>query len=143
MWGRGIPQRGTDPARFSWPMKIILNNFEGSTSFQRALQELIEGAETLSLAVSYLQVGGWELFREHAQGLSQPKMRIICTDQLGITHPEAVKRALASRVKIRNFAGAVTYHPKVFLAHNGNGRPTRFLLGRQTSVHLRSQTASK
>ena len=120
-------------------MKIILNNFEGSTSFQPALQELIEGAETLSLAVSYLQVGGWELFREHARGLSLAKMRIICTDQLGITHPEAVKRALASRVKIRNFAGTVTYHPKVFLAHNGNGRPTRFLLG---SANLSSSAFS-
>jgi HKD family nuclease len=110
-------------------MKIILNNFEGSTSFQRALQELIEGAETLSVAVSYLQVGGWEMFRERIQDLSLRKMRILCTDQLCITQPAAVKRALASKVQIRNFNGNLTYHPKVFLAHNGNGRPTRFLLG--------------
>ena len=39
-------------------MKIILNNFAGSTTFERALRELTEGAETLSVAVSYLQVGG-------------------------------------------------------------------------------------
>jgi HKD family nuclease len=110
-------------------MKIILNNFEGSTSFQRALHELIEGAETLSVAVSYLQVGGWEMFRERIQDLSLRKMRILCTDQLGITQPAAVKRALACKVQIRNFTGNVTYHPKVFLAHSGNGRPTRFLLG--------------
>jgi len=43
-------------------MKIILNNFEGSTTFERALRELTEGAETLSVAVSYLRVGGWEFF---------------------------------------------------------------------------------
>jgi len=110
-------------------MKIILNNFKGSTTFQRALRELTDGAETLSVAVSYLQVGGWELFRKHIQGLSLPKMRILCTDQLGITQPAAVKRALASKVQIRNFAGNLVYHPKVFLAHNGKGRPTRFLLG--------------
>jgi len=120
-------------------MKIILNNFRGSTSFQDALRKLTEGAETLSVAVSYLQVGGWELFREQVQRLSLPKMRILCTDQLGITQPEAIKRAMASTVNIRNFAGSLTYHPKVFLAHKGNGQPTRFLLG---SANLSSSAFS-
>jgi HKD family nuclease len=110
-------------------MRIVLNNSRGSTTFQEALRELTQGAETLSVAVSYLQVGGWELFREHVQSLSLPKMRILCTDQLGITHPEAVKRALASQVNVRNFTGAPVYHPKVFIAHNAHSRPIRFLLG--------------
>jgi HKD family nuclease len=110
-------------------VKVILNNSKGATNFQQALRELTEGAETLSVAVSYMQVGGWELFREHVQGLNLSKMRIICTDQFGITQPAAVKRALASKVQIRNFAGNLVYHPKVFLAHNRKGRPTRFLLG--------------
>jgi HKD family nuclease len=110
-------------------MKIILNNFQGSTSFQGALRELVEGAETLSVAVSYLQVGGWELFHKHTQGLSRTKMRVVCTDQLGITQPAAVKRALDKNVQIRNFNGNFIYHPKVFLAHNAKGRPIRFLLG--------------
>jgi HKD family nuclease len=110
-------------------MKIILNNFKGSTTVQEALRELIAGAETLSVAVSYLQVGGWELFRKHTRGISLPKMRVVCTDQLGITQPAAVKRALDKKAQIRNFTGNLIYHPKVFLAHNTNGRPTRFLLG--------------
>jgi len=110
-------------------MKIILNNFQGSTSFQEALHELTQGAETLSVAVSYLQVGGWELFRKHTQGLSLMKMRVVCTDQMGITQPAAVRRAIDNKVQIRNFKGNFTYHPKVFLAHNAMGRPTRFLLG--------------
>jgi HKD family nuclease len=110
-------------------MKIILNNSEGSITFKRALRGLVEGAETLSVAVSYIQVGGWQMLREHAQNLSLPKMRILCTDQFGFTHPAAVKLALASKVQIRNFTGDVTYHPKMFLAHNRDGRPTRFLLG--------------
>jgi PLD-like domain len=79
--------------------------------------------------VSYLQVGGWELFRRHTSGLSLPKMRIVCTDQMGITQPAAVERAIKSGVQIRNFCGNVVYHPKVYLAHDRNGRPTRFLLG--------------
>lgn len=110
-------------------MKIILNHGGGPTTFQQALQELAEGADTLSLAVSYLQVGGWELFRQHTGGLSLARMRIVCTDQMGITSPAAVRRALADKVRIRNFAGDETYHPKVWLAHDSTGRPTRFLLG--------------
>jgi HKD family nuclease len=110
-------------------LKIILNNVRGSTSFQEALRELTVGAETLSVAVSYLQVGGWELLHDRVKHLSLTKMRVVCTDQLGITHPEAVKRALDKKVRIRNFQGKITYHPKVFLAHNGNGHPTRFLIG--------------
>jgi HKD family nuclease len=102
-----------------FPSKILLE----------ALSELVDGAETLSLAVSYLQVGGWELFRRHTSGLSLPKMRIVCTDQMGITQPAAVERAIKSGVQIRNFRGGVVYHPKVYLAHDRNGRPTRYLLG--------------
>jgi len=110
-------------------MKIILNNQSGSTNFDQALGELVDGAETLSLAVSYLQVGGWELFRRHTGGLNLPKMRIVCTDQMGITAPAAVRLAQTSGVQIRNFIGEVTYHPKVYLAHDRAGKPTRFLLG--------------
>jgi HKD family nuclease len=93
------------------------------------LNELVNGAESLSLAVSYLQVGGWELFRRQTSRLSLPKMRIVCTDQMGITHPTAVQRAINSGVQIHNFARDVVYHPKVYLAHDRNARPIRFLLG--------------
>src|SRR5258708_3811011 len=110
-------------------MKIILNDHVGLTTFKQALKELVEGADTLSLAVSYLQVGGWEMFRKHTRGLNYERMRIVCTDQMGITPPEAVRRAQNDTVQIRNFSGAVTYHPKVYLAHDRSGKPTRFLLG--------------
>jgi HKD family nuclease len=110
-------------------MKIILNDHAGSTTFHQALTELVNGAETLSVAVSYVQVGGWELFRHHTTGLSYPKMRIVCTDQMGITPPAAVKLAQRSGVQIRNYHGQVCYHPKVYLAHDRSGRPTRFLFG--------------
>jgi hypothetical protein len=61
--------------------------------------------------------------------LDLPAMRIVCTDQLGITQPAAVERAIRRGVQIRNFAGDVVYHPKVYLAHDRNLRPTRFLIG--------------
>ena len=52
-----------------------------------------------------------------------------CTDQLGVTQPAAVERALRSGVQIRNFSGNAVYHPKVYLAHDRNLRPMRVLLG--------------
>src|SRR5690348_10237850 len=110
-------------------MKIILNKHEGATNFRHALGELIEGAETLSVAVSYLQVSGWELFHHQTSHLNQSKMRMVCTDQMGITHPTAVQRAINSGIQMRNFSGDVTYHPKVYLAHGRSGKPTRCLIG--------------
>lgn len=121
-------------------MKIVLNSDENSTTFKQALSEVAQGAETLSLAVSYLQVGGWELFRQHTQELNLPKMRIVCTDQMGITPPAAVRRVQESGAQIRNYNGTATYHPKVYLAHDKNGKPTRFLLG---SANLSSSAFTK
>ena len=109
-------------------MRIILNDHRGTTNFAGALAALVDGADTLSLAVSYVQMGGWEELRRRARRLSLARMRMVCTDQFGITQPDAVRRALHSGVQIRNFTGDVTYHPKVYLAHNGKGRPTRFLV---------------
>ena len=109
-------------------MKLILNNTDGCTTFKAALGELSEGAETLSLAVSYLQVGGWELFRNCTPGISLQKMRMVCTDQLRITQPAAVQLAIKSGVQIRNFVGDIVYHPKVFLAHDRKGKPTKALI---------------
>jgi len=76
-----------------------------------------------------MQVSGWEIFHRHIRGLDLPAMRIVCTDQLGVTQPAAVERAIKSGVQIRNFSGNIVYHPKVFLAHDRNLKPTRFLLG--------------
>lgn len=109
-------------------MTIILNDRAGIPTFRNALTELVLGADTLSVAVSYLQVGGWELLQQHASGLSLARMRVVCTDQFGITQPAAVHRAISSHVQIRNYAGDVTFHPKIYLAHDSQGQPTRFLI---------------
>jgi HKD family nuclease len=110
-------------------MSIILNNTVGSTNFQDALTHLTQGADTLSIGVSYLQMGGWDLLRRHTQGLCLNRMRLVCTDQMNITQPAAVRRAISEGVQVRNFDGAMTYHPKVILAQDAAGRPIRFLIG--------------
>ena len=110
-------------------MRIILNNARGTQNVAAAIAEIARGASTLSVAVSYLQRGGWELFRHQIGRLEPARVRIVCTDQLGITQPAAVQAALNSHVQVRNFAGGATYHPKVYLAHDGAGRPVQFLVG--------------
>lgn len=111
-------------------MRVILNNHAaGATTFQNAMSRLLRGADTLSMAVSYLQLGGWNLFQERATGLDLAKMRIVCTDQFGFTQPAAVAKAMQRSVQIRNYAAEGTFHPKVYIAHDTHGQPKRYLIG--------------
>ncbi|MFA7257821.1 MAG: phospholipase D-like domain-containing protein [Kiritimatiellales bacterium] len=110
-------------------MSIILNNFTGSSGFSEALKQLAQGADALSIGVSYIQMGGWDLLRKLAPDISPDRMKVVCTDQMNITQPAAVSRAIAEGVNMRNFCGPVTYHPKMILAHDTKGHPIRFLIG--------------
>lgn len=110
-------------------MSLILNNVAGTMSFKEAIAQLARGAHTLSIGVSYVQMGGWDLLRRQTPGLHVNQMRLVCTDQMNITQPSAVRRAISEGVRVRNFSGAVTYHPKVILAQDAAGLPMRFLLG--------------
>ena len=58
-------------------MRIILNDHRGTTNFAGALAALVDGADTLSLAVSYVQMGGWEELRRRARRLSLARMRMV------------------------------------------------------------------
>jgi HKD family nuclease len=110
-------------------MRIILNSRTDCSSFDAALRELASGASRVSAAVSYVQTGGWQLFRTCAGQLEPTSVRLVCTDQMAITQPAAISRAISEGAQVRNFGGDVTYHPKVFLAHNAQGVATRFLVG--------------
>jgi phosphatidylserine/phosphatidylglycerophosphate/cardiolipin synthase-like enzyme len=48
---------------------------------------------------------------------------------MNITQPAALTRAISEGAQVRNFNGAVTYHPKVIVAHDEADRPIRYLLG--------------
>lgn len=98
-------------------------------TFAAALKELVDGADTLSMAVAYLKVGGWLSLRKCINGLNFDRMRLVCTDQMAVTQPAAIRRAIADRVQVRNFSGTVTYHPKVYIAHRSDGTAMRYLLG--------------
>jgi hypothetical protein len=53
---------------------------------------------------------------------------MLITDQLSITQPEALRRALSIDVQVRNYEGRV-YHPKVFLFYGAERRPSAAVLG--------------
>jgi len=53
---------------------------------------------------------------------------MLITDQLAITQPEALRRAIAAGVQLRNYDGRI-YHPKVYLVHGASGHPNIAVLG--------------
>lgn len=94
-----------------------------------ALRELARGSVRLSVAVSYVQLSGWELLWQAMPRQSRGHLRILCTDQLGITDPKAIRAILDEGVQLRAFKpNRVVFHPKVFIGHRVDG-PDLYLLG--------------
>lgn len=87
-----------------------------------ALASLFEDTTDISIAVSYIQLSGWSLLKELLGTPSEKNLRILCTDQMGITDPAAVRAALECDVDIRNYqSDGRVYHPKLYLANKANG----------------------
>jgi HKD family nuclease len=116
-------------------MKIILNNHQSAMSFRQAMQTLTQDAAGLSLAVSYLQVSGLNLLEQNIRQMEPTNVRVVCTDQMGITHPVAVRRALERHIQVRNYNGGSTYHPKVYLSYDRGQRPRSFLVSSANLSH--------
>jgi HKD family nuclease len=106
----------------------LLNNFPSAMSFREALRDLLDGAISLELAVSYIQYGGLSLFQQETKNLAADKIRIVFTDQMGITQPSAIRHAIESKILIRNYTGSGTYHPKLYLAYDHLRHPIKFLV---------------
>lgn len=93
----------------------------------QAVSDSITGFETLSIAVSYVQLSGWELLRPLI-GAKANQVRLICTDQMGITDPAAVRAMQTAGLTVHAYTGTKVYHPKVFITSRA-GQPTRWILG--------------
>jgi HKD family nuclease len=93
----------------------------------KKLEIIASRADAFSIAVSYIQQSGWELLQPLIQHASA-RTRVLCTDQLGITDPVAVKKMLDAGLNVRAFRGSQVYHPKVYLAHYDSGCD-QFVLG--------------
>lgn len=99
----------------------------GRAAIKVQLEVLTAKADGLDVAVSYIQVSGWKAIAPLVAGIDPRRIRIVCTDQMGITDPRAVRMAQAAGVQVQRYTGDATYHPKVYIAHHGKTR--RYVLG--------------
>jgi HKD family nuclease len=93
-----------------------------------ALRAILCSSERASLAVSFLQVSGWDLLKSALSPQQISTLRVVCDDQMGITNPEAVRQILKAGAEVRAYSGTNIYHPKVFIAHHGKN-PANYLVG--------------
>ena len=83
----------------------------------------IRNAIAVDIAVSYLQMSGWFLLRDHLAEISRGSVRILTTDQMNITQPAVLKAALRLGVQVKCYCGRRVFHPKVFVFRgNANSR---------------------
>jgi HKD family nuclease len=100
----------------------------GAAIIHHAICDLAAKSITLSIAVSYIQLSGWELLKAALTEQQIKSLRILCTDQLGITDPKAVREIMKAGAAIRVFTGNGVFHPKVFIGSR-NAMSDLFLMG--------------
>nr|WP_247711092.1 phospholipase D-like domain-containing protein [Qipengyuania vesicularis] len=81
------------------------------------MKESIRNFEKIDLAISYIQFSGWEILKPLIRG-KENRVRVLCTDQLGITDPKAVIAMQRAGVSIRAYDGSNVFHPKVVIVRN-------------------------
>jgi HKD family nuclease len=109
--------------------QFVVNDPSRGTTFFSALRQLVQHASALDIAVSYVQVSGWELIEQLIAKIKSSGIRLLITDQFAITHPEALRKALERGIQIRNYGGSRIYHPKVYLVYDADGRPKSAIVG--------------
>jgi HKD family nuclease len=96
--------------------KLVMNVYADTNSFGEVLKETLENASRVDIAVSYLQMSGWHFLKKHFSNLQPNKIRLLTTDQLGVTHPAVLSDAINSGMQVKSYSGENLYHPKVYLA---------------------------
>ncbi len=109
--------------------QFVVNQWLSGLSFLNVLKSALRDASALDMAVSYLQVSGWELLQGEIARMSGKNVRLLITDQFAFTHPEGMRRALNAGVRVRNYVGHRIYHPKVYIAYNAAQKPTGAVVG--------------
>jgi HKD family nuclease len=109
--------------------KLVVNMYANTNSFGDVLKKTLENATRVDIAVSYLQMSGWHLLKKHFANLQPDNIRVLTTDQLGITHPAVLSDAVRTGMQVKSYSGENLYHPKVYLAYGSNEKPTRAVVG--------------
>jgi HKD family nuclease len=111
--------------------EFVTNDRTQTATFLKALGKLLRSAAYADIAVSYVKTVGWDHLRRllATSGIPNGNIRLMVTDQFGITQPQALKDAYESGVSVRNYVGDRVYHPKVYLASDSNQRPVGAIVG--------------
>lgn len=97
------------------------------SSIQGLIHENVLGFQRLAIAVSYVQLSGWELLKPLFAGKFS-EVRLLCTDQFGITDAAAVRALQKAGVVVHAYTGDRVFHPKVYIA-SFHGKPDRWVMG--------------
>ena len=111
--------------------QFVTNDPQENISVLQAIEEVLRPAVSVDLAVSYVKTLGWQQLLGVLRriGVRPENVRLVVTDQFGITQPDALEQALQAGATIRNYIGRGVYHPKVYLALNANHDPISAIVG--------------
>lgn len=101
---------------------LISNGMEKLPSYYAVISEQFKKAEKIDLAVSYIQKSGVSTLKELIAQLGS-NIRLVCSFDMDITDPLAVKELLDMGVAVRIYqAQRGTLHAKLWLFEHGQGR---------------------
>lgn len=103
---------------------FIQNQITSLPNHYSKIKELLHNAKKLYLTVSYIRNSGIDVLYDDLKTIidRQGEIRLICSNDMGITQPVAIKRLidLGAKVKICKFETG-TFHAKIWLADKANG----------------------
>jgi HKD family nuclease len=108
---------------------LVFNDSMRGVSFSTTLEELLRDAAAIDLAVSYVQASGWDSIQRLTTKIDPTKIRLLVTDQFGISHPDTLRKAKDRGAEVRAYVGGRIYHPKVYIIYDSQGRPSSAIVG--------------
>ena len=101
---------------------LISNGMEKLPSYYAVISDQFKTAEKIDLAVSYIQQSGVSTLKELIAQVGS-NIRLVCSFDMDITDPLAVKELLDMGVEVRIYqAQRGTLHAKLWLFEHGPGR---------------------
>lgn len=105
-------------------LALIQNQISTLPNHRRKIKELLENAKNLNLSIAYIRNTGVDIVGDDIKAVIDRggKVRIICTDAMGITQASAVKRLLdvGATIKVCKL-GIGTFHAKFWLLEKTDG----------------------
>src|SRR5689334_10414573 len=95
--------------------RLLLNRSRSGFEIGSDVVNGIRNAHSVDIAVSYLQMSGWYILQNDLARIPPDRVRIVTTDQMNITQPAVLRKALRMGVDIRCYCGSRVFHPKVYI----------------------------